>query len=729
MGRSTSLLIFVGLLLLGSATTSSAQLNTRVYASGFTAPVAFVQDPSDRTVQYVVQQDGVIRVIRNGAVLPTPFLSLDSNPMSPSRVVVAAGEQGLLGLAFPPDYATSGRFYVYFSAPPAGEPNVANHSIVARFKRSAGNPLVADPTTRQDMVWSSGLPYIEHPFSNHNGGNMMFGPDGFLYIGTGDGGAGDDPGNNAQTPSSFLGKMLRIDVSVGDGDARGFRIPATNPFQPGNALGARPEIWAFGLRNPWRWSFDDPAHGGTGAMVIGDVGQGSFEEVDYEPAGRGGRNYGWSVREGAHAHIAPTPQRPQAFEPLTDPIYDYGRADGNSVTGGYVYRGLRLGPAFRGRYIFADFGSARVWSLGLAINPSTGEASVSSVVDHTRELGNIGNPSSFGVDADGELYIVDYIGGRILKIDGDHPSVAADIDGDFKSDLVIWRPSDGVWYTLTSSSGYAPSAARGTQFGSQAAGDTPLMADIDGDGVRDLITWRGSTGVWSWRTSSTGYASGGSKQWGIASLGDVPLLGDVDGDRKADLIVWRASTGTFFWLPSSTNYDYPSAGSKQWGSQAEGDVPMIGDFDADGRADLVVWRASSGVWFWLTSSTGYNYANAGVRQWGLGSQGDVPKLGDFDGDGRSDLAVWRASTGTWFWITSSTAYAYPAQQIRQWGNQAAGDVPLVGDFDGDGRADLAVWRASNGTWFWLTSSSGYSPGAAGVRQWGLGSLGDTPMIR
>ena len=728
MGCPAPFLILGGLFLFATATNSFAQLNSRVYASGFSAPVAFVQDPSDRTVQYVVEQGGLIRVIRHGVVQPPPFLDL-------TGVVRTGGEQGLLGLAFPSDYGASGRFYVYFTAPSFGETDpvtgrmIANHSTVARFKRSADNPFVADPSTRRDMVWSGGLAYIPHPFTNHNGGNLAFGPDGFLYIGTGDGGAGDDPDNNAQTPSSLLGKMLRIDVSVADGDPKGFQIPADNPFQPGrpgSALGARPEIWAFGLRNPWRWSFDEPAHGGTGALLVGDVGQGSFEEVNYEPAGRGGRNYGWAIREGAHAHLS----RPTAFQPLTDPIHDYGRTDGNSVTGGYVYRGLRLGPAFRGRYFFGDFGTGRIWSLGLAFD-ADGEARVANILEHTGELGAV-SVSSFGTDADGELYILDLFGGRILKIDGDQPSVAADIDGDFKSDLVVWRPTDptdGTWYALRSSTGYAPAAATGTQFGSQAAGDTPLMADIDGDGVRDLVTWRGSTGVWSWRTSSTGYASGGSKQWGIASLGDVPLLGDVDGDRKADLIVWRASTGTFFWLPSSTNYDYPSGASKQWGSQSQGDVPMIGDFDGDRRADLVVWRATTGVWFWLTSSTGYNYANRGVRQWGIGSEGDIPRLGDFDGDGRSDLAVWRASTGTWFWIVSSTAYAYGDQQVRQWGSQAAGDVPLVGDFDGDGRADLAVWRPSNGIWSWLTSSSGYSPAAAGVRQWGIGSLGDVPMTR
>jgi hypothetical protein len=222
----------------------------------------------------------------------------------------------------------------------------------------------------------------------------------------GDGGSGNDPDHLAQTPGSLLGKMLRIDVSGSDPD--GYTVPPTNPFvgRPGY-LG---EIWSFGLRNPWRWSFDDPAHGGTGAIVIGDVGQSAREEIDYEPAGRGGRNYGWRNREGTLDNIT---DRPPAFLPLIDPIFDYGRGEGTVVTGGIVYRGAALGAAYRGRYFFADFGSRRIWSLALSINPSTGEATASGLVDHTAELGGsaaLGNIASFGVDASGEMYLCSFSG-------------------------------------------------------------------------------------------------------------------------------------------------------------------------------------------------------------------------------------------------------------------------------------------------------------------------------
>src|SRR5262245_14550132 len=222
------------LLILFYSAPADAQLRKSTFVTGLTQPVAFVQDPSDSAVQYVVQQAGLIRVIRNGALQATPFLDLRSS-------ISAGGERGLLGLAFPPNYATSGRSFVYFN-----DPN--GDIVVARFKRSASNALVADPASRFDLRWSTGLRVILHPdFGNHNGGNLQFGPDGYLYIGTGDGGGGNDPSNNAQNLGSLLGKMLRIDVvSVSEAQAAGFVVPPDNPF-PG--IGA-PEIWDIGLRNP-----------------------------------------------------------------------------------------------------------------------------------------------------------------------------------------------------------------------------------------------------------------------------------------------------------------------------------------------------------------------------------------------------------------------------------------------------------------------------------------------
>jgi glucose/arabinose dehydrogenase len=395
-----------------------AQLRTRIQASGFNNPTAFVPDPMDGAVQFVVQQDGRIRVVRAGVTLATDLLDVRSD-------IVAGGEQGLLGLAFPPDAAASGRFFVNFT-------DRAGNTVVARFRRST-DPVVADRSSRFDLRWggASGAAFVAQPFANHNGGHLAFGPDRYMYIGLGDGGAGDDPGHRAQARSELLGKMLRVDVGVADTDPIGYRIPPDNPFI---AAGTRPEIWAFGLRNPWRYSFDDPSRGGTGALIIGDVGQNRWEEVDYEPANRSGRNYGWRNREGAHDNVT---SLPPAYQPLIEPIHEYDHGVGQSITGGYVYRGSALGSAFQGRYFFADFIQGRVWSLGLTIDPATLEARAGTLVEHTAELGGfatLGNVSSFAVDPNGELYIVSHSRGVILKLIGPSAAPAA------PSGLRIIRP-------------------------------------------------------------------------------------------------------------------------------------------------------------------------------------------------------------------------------------------------------------------------------------------------
>lgn len=388
------------LCLLGLASSAYAQITSRLVASGFSAPLELVQDPSDQANFFVVEQGGRIRVIRNGVVQAQDFLNL-------AAAITSGGERGLLGLAFPRDYGTTGRFYVNFT-------DLQGNTVIARFRRSA-NPLLADPASRFDLRWD-GIGYIQQPASNHNGGHLAFGPDGFLYVGMGDGGGSNDPNNYAQSPNSRLGKFLRIDVSVPDSDTRGYRIPAGNPF----ASSSVPEVWSFGLRNPWKFSFDDPTLGGTGALIIADVGQNAWEEIDFEPAGRSGRNYGWRNREGTHPNVE---TQPPAFLPLVDPIFEYDHSVGSSITGGFVYRGRSLTPPYRGRYFFADFISGRVWSVALSYNQA-GEATASGLAEHTGELGGtpvLGNISSFGVDAAGELYIVSYSRGAILVIEGPPP--------------------------------------------------------------------------------------------------------------------------------------------------------------------------------------------------------------------------------------------------------------------------------------------------------------------
>lgn len=418
----------------------AGQVTTAVVADGFDNPVALAADPAAPNVFLVAEQGGLVRVVRDGRVQETPFLDLRD-------AVAAGGERGLLGLAVEPvgDEGQGGRVFVNFT-------NRQGHSVIARVRRSADDPLVADPSSRRDLIWPDGRAFIEQPFSNHNGGNLVFGPDGYLYVGLGDGGSGGDPMNRAQDPRALLGKMLRIDVGVPDDDARGYRVPPDNPFVDGEPVQALPEIWAFGLRNPWRYSFDDPAHGGTGAMFIGDVGQNEREEVDYQPPGVGGQNYGWRLREGS---LMFDERRPPAYEPLTPPLHDYDRGTGQAITGGFVYRGAALDPSWRARYLFADFVAGRVFSLAWRTGAdAAAPAEAFDIREHTELLGGhdrLGLISSLGVDAHGELYILNHSGGTILKLVPDLttvPLAPTDVHletGDHGELRVTWRPArDGV---------------------------------------------------------------------------------------------------------------------------------------------------------------------------------------------------------------------------------------------------------------------------------------------
>lgn len=397
--RTSTLVAFVTALALASP--AWGQLGASVYVAGLQAPVAFVQDPSNASVQYVVEQGGRIRVVRDGSLEPVDFLDLRS-------VVRFEGERGLLGLALAPDYAASGRSFVNFV-------DVTGQTVIARFERSA-DPLVADPASRFDLRWGPSLtPVITQPFANHNGGDLAFGPDGYLYVALGDGGSGNDPQHLAQNPMSLLGKFLRIDVNVPAAHPAGYVVPASNPFVGGGPVAALPEIWSIGWRNPWRFSFDDPARGGTGALVAGDVGQNAREEINYEPRGRGGRNYGWRNREGTRVNVDTLPP---AYLPLVPPVHEYDHSVGRSVTGGYVYRGQRL-AGYQGRYFFGDFIAGRVWSLAFELDAATGEARAVDLREHTDGLGGraaLGNVSAFGVDATGELYVVNYAAGTVLRL-------------------------------------------------------------------------------------------------------------------------------------------------------------------------------------------------------------------------------------------------------------------------------------------------------------------------
>jgi VCBS repeat protein/NHL repeat-containing protein len=332
------------------------------------------------------------------------------------------------------------------------------------------------------------------------------------------------------------------------------------------------------------------------------------------------------------------------------------------------------------------------------------------------EFGGITGLAFDGADT---LYLSDDSRVRKLAPNPHDVPLVGDMDGDGKADLIVWRPATGTWFWLTSSTGYDYVAARSVQWGNRDLGDVPFLGDIDGDGKADPIVWRASTGTWYWLTSWSGYRAGVSKQWGNVDLGDIPLLADMDGDRRPDLIVWRASTGTWYWLTSSSQYNYAFGRAKQWGSARLSDMPLVGDVDGDGKGDLVVWRkrdANTGTWMWTTS--GSRYTDGLGTSWGDFRRGDVHLLADMDGDGRADLVIWSRDTGTWSWLTAFGGFNVLAERRRQWGSQELLDRAVLGDFDGDGKAEPVVWRLSTGTWFWLTSSGGYYDSSGHQKQWG-----------
>ncbi|HQZ18423.1 MAG TPA: PQQ-dependent sugar dehydrogenase [Vicinamibacteria bacterium] len=353
---------------------------TRVVA-GLSSPLDLQSAPSDRTRLFVVEQAGRIRVVRAGALVPAPFLDISAR-------ISSGGERGLLGLAFHPQYGSNGRFFVNYT-------DRSGDTHISEFRAPTPSGDSADAASERELM------FVRQPFSNHNGGGLAFGPDGFLYIGLGDGGSGGDPQGNAQNLGTRLGKMLRIDVN----GATPFAVPPDNPFV--GRAGSLPEIWAYGLRNPWRFSFDRA----TGDLYIGDVGQGALEEIDVGLASRrGAENYGWNTMEGSRCY---SPSSNCNMSGLTLPVTDYGRGDGFSVTGGVVYRGCRM-PGYAGQYFYADYGSGMIRSFRLdasrATDPRDWTAALSGATRAIR------NPSSFGVDADGEIYIVDY-DGEVYRID------------------------------------------------------------------------------------------------------------------------------------------------------------------------------------------------------------------------------------------------------------------------------------------------------------------------
>jgi glucose/arabinose dehydrogenase len=349
------------------------------YMGGFAQPLDVVHAGDGSNRLFVVQKGGLIRILRDSAIVGTPFINLAG------RIISSGGEQGLLSMAFHPLYETNRMFFVYYT-------NTAGDIEIARFRANPDNPDIADDTSGKILLTIPKGP------TNHNGGKLNFGPDGYLYFATGDGGGGGDPDNNAQNGNSLLGKVIRLDVDSIE-TAPYYTIPPTNPYIPDPNV--RDEIWALGLRNPWRWSFDRQ----TNDMWIADVGQDNWEEVNWRPAGSTGNiNYGWRCYEGNHAHNTTGCLAQGSY---ISPIYEYphNASGGISVTGGYVYRGTRFGN-LNGYYLMSDFGSGHLWKI--ASNGAGGW----NVSQQQNALGSV---VSYGEAEDGELF-ASTISGTLYRV-------------------------------------------------------------------------------------------------------------------------------------------------------------------------------------------------------------------------------------------------------------------------------------------------------------------------
>ena len=343
----------------GSGNPGGAHLEVAV--SGLDSPVYLAAPAGDGRL-FIVEQAGRIRVVRNGSLQDQPFLDIRAK-------VKSGGEQGLLSVAFHPQFAQNGFLFVNYT-------DVNGDTRVERYQATPNSDVANANSAKLILA-------VDQPYSNHNGGLVLFGPDGMLYIGMGDGGSGGDPHANAQNPTALLGKLLRINVAAGDP----YAVPADNPYA--GQAGYRGEIWASGMRNPWRFAFDRAAQ----LLYVADVGQNRWEEIDIVPAHRKGVNYGWNVMEGSHCYLATT----CSATGLVQPALEYGHDAGCSVTGGFVYRGAAM-PDLRGTYFYADYCKGWVRSFKY-VNGAVTE-------QRTWDFGDIGNVLSFGEDAAGELYIL-----------------------------------------------------------------------------------------------------------------------------------------------------------------------------------------------------------------------------------------------------------------------------------------------------------------------------------
>jgi glucose/arabinose dehydrogenase len=675
--------IAVAVMTLASSATAHAQaLSLELIASGLPSPVGLRNAGDGSNRLFIVNQGGTVGIYKNGQVMPTPFLDVSS------KTLYDGGERGLLGLAFDPSYTTNGFFYIYYTTQPAGDVTISRYSVSA-------NANAADPNSEVVLKTQT------HPnFANHNGGSLLFGIDGCLYAGIGDGGSGGDPNNNAQNLGTLLAKIIRI--SPVDG------TPCTaapgNPFV--GTTGALGEIWALGVRNPWRITMDRQ----TGDFWIADVGQGTEEEVDFQPPGIAGRNYCWSRKEGTlifNSNIPCTTGTP------TDPIIEYDHSAGKcAIIGGYRYRGARF-PRMVGTYFYADLCTGQIF----------GATESAGVWTSTLLYTSAASVTTFGEDEAGELYLV-HLGGTIHRLVFGKLTSTHDFSGDTKSDIA-WRDTSGntaVWLmngtTVTN---------QNSSFVANVPGQWGIVGqrDFNSDGSADLL-WRDTSGnVAIWEMNGTTVLNQNSSfvanvpaQWSILGTGDF------NGDGMGDLL-WQDTSGNVaIWEMNGTTVTNQSSSfvanvAGQWS------IKGTGDFNGDGMADILWQDASGNVAIWEMNGTSILNQNASFVA-NVPVQWSIKGTGDFNNDGKSDI-LWRDTSGNVaIWEMNGTAVlnqnsSFVGNVAGQW------SIQLTGDFNGDGMSDIlwqdtsgnvAIWEM-NGTAV-LNQNSSFVANVAG--QWAIQQL-------
>ncbi len=562
---------------------------------GLDRPV-FVTHARDERL-FVVERGGTILIRANGQRLATPFLDL-------TGIVGSDGfEQGLLSIAFHPSYAQNGQLFVAYT-------NLAGDSVLARYRRSSNDPNRADPNSGEILLT------VAQPFENHNGGQLQFGPDGYLYYGLGDGGSGGDPDCRAQKTNELLGKILRLDV---DRSAAGllYAIPSDNPFIGDG--GHRDEVWAIGVRNPWRFSFDR----GTGNFWIADVGQNVREEIDVLFAGApGGKNLGWKPMEGSlcFGNNACPNGTPVCGDPsLVLPRFEYEHVDGHcSVTGGYVYRGPSF-PVMQGLYFFGDFCSGRIWAADAA-GPNSGR--VRRLAQSASQL------TTFGEDAAGELYAAT-LNGDLYRIEGSR------ID----ATVAVFEPNPSRFLLRLDNAG-GPADLR-IRFGAPRRGAYPLAGDWNGDGKDGLGVYDPALGRFRIDDALDGGAATAEFTLGPTNSTWLPIAGDWDGDGKDGVGLYDPMTSTFRLK------NRPQAGSFdlvfRFGRGNRGLLPVAGDWNGDGKDGIGVFDPALAI-FSLRDNPNAGRTDLRAFLGTPGAPGVLPLSGDWRGDGQDGVGIFDSTT-------------------------------------------------------------------------------------